>query len=288
MSASEPHMALVALASTGHPFWTIRSLPWASVPQSVPFSKGAAPLVTAANRLYMPFVGPVYRPGENDGVEVVTADGTPLRRLLPGWSGVIALAHDGTLYELGGNSQGQTVVQASGAGGAPRWSHGVVYDQWGDVLVGQSGTVYVSDGSGFGASDTGEVSACTLTGRRLWRLGPTAGVAALGERGDGTLLVADRSGLSAVSPQGVRLWRRTLGHPPALVAAQPSLAIDARGRAYVGSSDGMVRAVAPDGTLLWTLQAGGRTRQGDIPSLALGPGGALLVSGTDGRLQLYR
>jgi hypothetical protein len=50
----------------------------------------------------------------------------------------------------------------------------------------------------------------------------------------------------------------------------------------------MVRAVAPDGTLLWTLQAGGRTRQGDIPSLALGPGGALLVSGTDGRLQLYR
>ena len=72
------------------------------------------------------------------------------------------------------------------------------------------------------------------------------------------------------------------------VYAPPSLVVDADGRAFVGTGDGMVRALAPNGTLLWTLRAGGPTRLGAIPSLALGPADTLVVVGTDGVLRLYR
>jgi outer membrane protein assembly factor BamB len=100
------------------------------------------------------------------------------------------------------------------------------------------------------------------------------------------MLAADRSGVSAISSGGRRLWHRTLGRPPTTPYSTPSIAVDALGRAYVGTGDGMVRALAPNGTLLWTLRAGAPTRFGAIPSLALGPDGALLVVGTDAVLRL--
>lgn len=283
------HMAIVALSLAGRQAWTIRTLPWATVPQSVPFSKGVAPLVAPDNRLYMPFVGPVYRPGQNDGMEVVSPTGTPLRRLLPGWSGPIALARNGSVYEVGGDTQGHTAVLATRPDGALRWSHATAYAQWGDVLVGRDGTVYASDGAGTGPTDLGEVTAFTPAGRLVWHL-QTAGVSTLAERGDGVVLVGDRAGLSAFSPRGRRLWRRSLGQPPATanVTAAPSLAVDVAGRAYVGSGDGMVRAIAPDGSLLWTLRAGRRSSLGTVPALALGPGGRLAIMGTDGALRVYR
>ena len=288
---NEPHMAIVALSPAGRPVWTLRSLPWATVPRSVPFSKGEAPLVTPANLLYMPFVGPVYRPGQNDGVEVVTASGLPLRRLLPGWSGPIAVARDGVVYEVGGDSQGHMAVLASQSDGRFLWSHALAYEQWGSVLVGQDGTVYVSDGAGAGAADMGlaaegEVVAYTPLGRLLWRL-HTAGVATLAERGDGVVLIGDQTGLSAVSPRGRRLWRYAFKAPTAN-GAPPSLAVDAARRAYVGGVDGMIRAIAPDGTRLWTLRAGGPSHGGAVPSIALGPAGRLAVIGTDGVLRVYR
>jgi outer membrane protein assembly factor BamB len=167
------------------------------------------------------------------------------------------------------------------------WRRPVAYDQWGNVLIGRHGTAYVSDGTGFGQADAGEVTAYSASGRLLWRL-PTAGVAALAERADGTVLAADASGVSAVSPRGTRLWQRALGHAPATVYAPPSLVVAARGRAYVGTGDGLVHALAPNGALLWTLRAGGPTRAGASPSLALGPDGTLVAAGTDGILYVYR
>lgn len=47
-------------------------------------------------------------------------------------------------------------------------------------------------------------------------------------------------------------------------------------------------SVGPTGALLWTLQAGGPSQSGIVPGLALGPGGVLAVTGTDGVLRLYR
>jgi hypothetical protein len=67
-SAGDPHVAIFALSPRGQRGWTIRALPWATVPQSVPFSKGDAPLITTAGLLYVPFVGPVYSPGQNNGI----------------------------------------------------------------------------------------------------------------------------------------------------------------------------------------------------------------------------
>ena len=281
-------MAIFALSPTGRRLWTIRALPWATMPpQSVPFSKLVPPLVSAANVLYVPFVGPAVQPGANLGVEVITPAGVPLRRLLAGWAGTIAVARDGTVYEVGGDLQGHTAVLASRTDGVLWWSHPVTYDQYGAVLVGHQSTVYASDGTGFGQADAGEIIAYSASGRLLWRL-RTAGVAALAERADGTVVAADGNGVSAISPRGRRLWRHALGHAPATVNVLPTLVVDARGRVYVGTGDGMVRALAPNGILLWTLRAGGPTRLGASPSLALGPDGALLVVGTDGVLRLYR
>ncbi|HVC79949.1 MAG TPA: hypothetical protein VNL35_05525, partial [Chloroflexota bacterium] len=59
-SVFRPIVALFAVSPQGKQVWAIRSLPWATVPESVPFSKGVSPIVTAANLLYVPFVGPSY------------------------------------------------------------------------------------------------------------------------------------------------------------------------------------------------------------------------------------
>ncbi|HZS91748.1 MAG TPA: PQQ-binding-like beta-propeller repeat protein [Chloroflexota bacterium] len=284
--AREPRISLFAVASQGRRVWTIRSLPWATVPRSVPFSKGVAPIVTAANVLYVPFVGPAYQRWENTGVEIVSPRGTPLRRLLAGFGGAIAVAPGGTVYQLGYDYQGHNEILATRTDGALLWHRGVSYGQSGSVVVGLHGTVYVSDAGGWGPGDVGEVAAFTPAGRRLWQLATRGGPAALAERADGTILAADGNGLTALSPRGRRLWHVSLGRPPAN-AASPSLAVDAAGRAYVGSSDGRVRAVASGGTLRWTLDAGGPSRAGFTPSLALGPTSTLAVTGTDNVLRLY-
>lgn len=287
-AASEPHMSIFALSARGQRLWAIRALAWATVPQSVPFSKGEAPLVTAANLLYVPLVGPVYRPGENNGVEVVSAAGAPLRRLLPGWSGTIAVGHDGSLYEVGGDSQGHNALLAARADGAPQWSHPAAYDWWGDVLIGQQGTVYASDGTGLGRGDIGEVMAYTPAGRLRWRVQFHGGVAALAERDDGIILVATGTVLTALNAHGTRLWRLALGSPLRNIETPPALAVDAVGHLYVGTGDGDVRIVAPNGTLLGRFSTGGPSRDGSVPALALGPAGDLAVTGTDGVLRLYR
>lgn len=285
--ANEPRISLFAVSPRGQRVWTIRSLPWATVPRSVPFSKGVAPIVTAANLLYMPFVGPAYERWQNNGVEMVSPRGAPLRRLMAGFGGTIAVAPDGIVYQLGYDYQGQTALLASRADGVLLWHHGVPYTQGGNVLVGRHGTVYASDGTGWGTGAAGDVVAYTPAGHLLWHLA-TSGVAALAERGDGVVLAADGSELTAVSPRGARLWRVPLGQAPANAAATPSLAVDAAGHVYAGSADGRVRAVTPGGALLWMLRAGGPTRYGSIPTVALGPNGVLAVTGTDGVLRLYR
>jgi outer membrane protein assembly factor BamB len=287
-SAGDPHVAIFVLSPRGQQGWSIRALPWATVPQSVPFSKGEAPLITTAGLLYVPFVGPVYGPGQNNGVEVVSPAGVPLRRLLPGWSCTIAVAPDGILYAVGGDSQGHTAVLASRADGTIWWSDPASYEQWGSLLIGQHGMVYASVGSGYGASDTGEVLAYMRTGRLAWRFSATAGMAALAQRADGTLLLADARGLSAIGPRGTRRWYRPLGETQPSSWLPPSLVVDSLGRAYVGRSDGMIRAIAPDRRLLWSLRAGGPADGSAVPMIALGPGGLLLVTGTDGVLRVYR
>jgi hypothetical protein len=284
--ANEPRLALFAISPRGQVVWAIRSLPWATVLQSVPFSKGVAPLVSAAGLFYVPVVGPAYTARQNNGVELVSPRGAAQRRLLAGFGGPIAVSPTGIVYQLGYDYAGHNALLASRADGVVLWRRAVAYDQEGSVLVGRQGVLYTSDGSGWGPGDRGEVAAYTPAGRLLWQRA-TSGAASLAERADGVLLVADRSGLAALGPGGAERWRVPLGPSPANAAGAPSLAVDAAGRAYAGTAGGQVRAVSAGGTLLWTLGAGGRSPYGALPSVALGPRGTLVVAGTDGVLRLY-
>ena len=284
-SVFRPIVALFAVSPQGKRAWTIRSLPWATVPNSVPFSKFTSPIVTAANLFYVPFVGPSYTSTQNNGVEIVSAGGVPIRRLLAGFGGPIAVALDGTVYQLGYNDDGQSALLASRPDGKVLWRQALTYEQSGSVVVGRHGTVYVSDGAGAGPHDTAEVAAYTPAGRLLWRRETNTGVATLAERLDGSVLIADARGLAAFSSSGAPLWRTPL-EPSPVSASAPSLAVDSAGDAYIGSADGEVRAVSSRGALLWTLRAGDASRWA-VPSVTLGPNGILTVVGTDGVLRVF-
>ena len=267
------HLFIIGLvAATGQQRWIAHSLPWASaLGADVPNSKGAAPLVTAANLLYVPFVGP----SPYHGIGVFGPTGQPLQHLFPhAPPTAMAAARDGTVYAISGNE-----LVALAPDGAVRWQHPSYANA---VLIGMQGTIYTADG-------TNGVGAYAPSGRLLWHCTTGDDVMSLAERADGTVLALGRTELSAVSPAGHRLWRRPVGRQVRTPSAQPpTIAIDAAGRAYLGSNDGMVRVIAPDGSLLWTLSAGGPTSLGNTPSISLGPAGTLVVTRTDGRLSVYQ
>jgi len=260
------------VAATGQQRWIVHSLPWASaLGADVPNSKGAAPLVTAANLLYVPFLGP--SPYHSIGVFGPAGQSLP-RLVLPAAPAAMAVAPDGTVYDLSG-----TELIAHAPGGAVRWQRPSYANA---VLIGARRTIYSADG-------TNGVGAYAPSGRLLWHCTTGDEVIRLAERADGTVLALGRTGLSAVSPAGRRLWRRPVGYQLRTPSAQPpTIAVDAAGRAYLGSDDGAVRVIAPDGALLWTLPAGGPTSLGHTPSISLGPAGTLVVARTDGRLSVYQ
>jgi outer membrane protein assembly factor BamB len=152
-----------------------------------------------------------------------------------------------------------------------------------DVLVGTNGTIYVAVSNGLGNAG-GELDAFTPDGRLRWRHALTGG-ATLAEGGNGNLLVATMTTLSALSPNGAQLWRTALGHPAPEALDLPSLAVDASGTVYAGSPDGIVRAVSTSGTLRWSLNPG--APRGTAPTCVLAPGGQLLVDTEDGVLRVY-
>jgi len=267
------HQFIIGLvAATGQQRWIIHSLPWASaLGADVPNSKGAAPLVTVANLLYVPFLGP----SPYHGIGVFGPAGQSLPRLvLPAAPTAMAAAPDGTVYAISGNE-----LVAHAPGGAVRWQR-LSYAN--ALMIGARGTIYSADGAN-------GVGAYAPSGRLLWHCTTGNEVMSLAQRADGTVLALGRTGLSAVSSAGHRLWRRPVGARVGTPSAQPpTIAVDAAGRAYLGSDDGTVRVIAPDGSLLWTLPAGGPTSLGHTPSIGLGPAGTLVVARTDGRLSVYQ
>ncbi len=146
--------------------------------------------------------------------------------------------------------------------------------------MGRQGLIYAGDGAA--------LAACTPDGHVLWRRGLTGEVAAVAERADGVVLAVDATGITAIDPTGRPLWRRALSHATASSASPPSIAVDGQGRAYVGTADGIVRAVEHNGAVLWALRAGAPTTFGETPSIALGPAGTLAIAGIDGQLRVYR
>jgi len=272
------HLFVVALsAATGTTRWAVHALPWSSLQGDVPNSKGLVPLVTATGVLYMPFAGPDHM---NAGLEAFSPGGQPLRRLLPYIvPDAIAEARDATIYAL--NSEGLVALTAQGT---TRWTQTTMamppFNATGTLMVGQRGTVYVAHGSA--------IVAYAPDGHPQWRRDLGSQVATLAERADGVVLAVGAGTIVAIAPTGRPLWRLALGRIPPSPFSAPSIAVDARGRAFVGTADGMVRGIAPDGMVTWVQRVGGPAPSGDTPSVALGPDGTLVVAGTDGRLRVYQ
>lgn len=264
------HQFIVALMGpTGRQRWRVDTLPWAAQLGSVPNSKGSVPLVTSANVLYMPFVGP----SPQHGVEIFSPSGQPIRHVLPQVIPTsLVAAPDGTFYELGSDT-----LTAFSQRGTLLWQRQSYADT---LLIGRHGTLYAAGGN--------RLAVYSPAGHLLWQRELSHEIRTIGERADGVVLAVGATDISAIDPAGRLLWRRAVGHVSTSVPFAPTLAIDARGRAYVGTADGIVRALAPDGSMLWTLSAGGPTSLGQAPSVALGSHGILAVTGTDSRLRVYR
>jgi len=271
------HLFVVALsAATGTTRWAVHALPWSALQGDVPNSKGLVPLVTATGVLYMPFAGPDHT---NAGLEAFSPSGQPLRRLLPNAvPAASAEARDGTIYALDSKR-----LVALTARGITRWTQTTVampFNATGALMVGQRGTVYVADGAA--------VVAYAPDGHRQWRRDLGSQVVTLAERADGVVLAVGAGMVMAITPTGQPMWRHALGRIPSSPLSAPSIVVDARGHAYIGTADGMVRGIAPDGMVTWVQRVGGPTPSGAAPSVALGPDGMLVVAGTDGRLRVYQ
>ena len=264
----------IAVNGDGTPLWTVRH---------IGFAKNAAPLVTAQGVAMLPYVGPTEVQARLDRISPVGR----VQTLQAGFSFyAVAAGRDGSLYAVGRYSSHEDLpsVERLAANGRVLWRHKLQH-QGGGLLVGQHGTIFVSDGqsAGYdGSADT--VSADTAAGRVLWSRSLQQGRATLAQRADGVLLAAGQRGLSAIGADGKPLWQTPIGFSSK--DAVPSIAVDRLGTAYIGSGDGLVRIVSRGGSVVGQLRAGpGTTRQ--TPAVALGPGGRLVVVGTDNRLRVY-
>ncbi|HEX6506905.1 MAG TPA: hypothetical protein VF221_04665 [Chloroflexota bacterium] len=244
--------------------------------QTLGLLKGVSPLVTGANQLYAPIVGP-HGYSTRIGINIVSGTGN-LLQLFPGDWRSPAMSLAGVLYLF---TQSSTELQARSPTGALLWQVDVGGTPAAllDPLVGKDGTVYVGNGT--------HLVAVTPDGQTRWTANKADGVLALAERADGSILSAGTNTLDAFSPDGTLLWSVPIGQSSDQLASYwPSLIVDAAGTAYVGSGDGIVRVISSEGKLVGQLPAGGH-RSDFPPQVLLGADGRLIVNGSDDVLQVY-
>jgi outer membrane protein assembly factor BamB len=235
-------------------------------------AKGAVALVSPDNLFYAPVIGPHNGTGSEPyiGLNIVSPQGQVLQHLAQKFI-TPSLGQDGTIYDA-------NPLRAADANGKVLWRHGIGAAV--GPVVGRGETIYVGTGH--------TLAAYTSAGALRWKLRWGDGTLALAERADGSLLVAGRSRLGAVSFTGRRLWsvriRKAIGRYDS-----PSLVVDSAGTAYVGTSDGKLRIISQNGRLVSALSVGpGDSQAGaSAATCILGPDGRLIVNGTDGVLRVY-
>ena len=151
-----------------------------------------------------------------------------------------AVAADGTVYVVGGNS-----LCAIDPSGSLKWR----YQTGGGIsspAVAADGTVYVG-----GSYDGNYFYAIDPNGSLKWRyqtyhqVNASPAIAA-----DGTVYFgSEDSCLYAFEPNGALKWRYSTG---GLVRSSPAIAAD--GTVYVGSTDRHLYAINPDSTLKWRFE----------------------------------
>ncbi|MBI4560816.1 MAG: PQQ-binding-like beta-propeller repeat protein [Candidatus Rokubacteria bacterium] len=173
---------------------------------------------------------------------------------------------DGTLYAL--NSSDGTL----------KWKVKVSQVRASGAVVGSDGTVYVTG--------SGRVNALDSSGTVLWQseqntagsLTPAlsyAGIVYVGTGPEGKIFAID-------ARNGDTLWSYQTGQNPDPEGPEYGVltapAIGADGTVYVGSVDGKMYALKPDGTLLWAYQTGASIVEN---SPAIGKDGTLYFSSMD-------
>jgi outer membrane protein assembly factor BamB len=247
--------------------------------------KGSWPLVTGDSRLHALIVGP-HGYSRRLGMNLISARGKVLGLIsLDSGIGTPALGTNGVLYlttvRADDSGQYRYSLQARGAHGVVVWAHdlGPSVTPVAGPMIGHDGTVYV------GINDS--LLAFTATGQPASQVRVDEPILAVAERPDGSIVAAGDHRLSSIDRQGSIQWAQLVTQAPAgQILGGPTLAVDGAGKVYLGSYDGMVRVISPDGKSISTLFAGGY-QYGEAPSVLLDPKGRLIVSGSDEVLRIY-
>jgi outer membrane protein assembly factor BamB len=198
-------------------------------------------------------------------------------QLVAWWEGSPTVGPDGTVYQ-GNTGGGAYAVRPDGS---QRWAHATGNAVWTVPAIGPDGTTY------WGSLDL-VVRAVDSGGEELWRrttLGFVASSPALST--DGTLFVGSFDGrLYALDARsGDVRWSVATGDH---VYSSPALVEDQDGRlqlVVVGSTDGVLYGIRPDGGVAWSYDTGAPIRSS--PALGRTPDGTgriAYVGSSDGRL----
>ena len=166
------------------------------------------------------------------------------------------------------------------------------HSRW-ELMAGQAtGTSTIaSDGTSFAVEGDGTVFSITAQGTLNWQkqlggwnystpdIGSDGTLYVSGPREPGSDSGAPDAVLLSISPSsGTVRWRAAVGTWTNLDLASPVMGSD--GTLYVGSADGMVYAIAADGTKRWSISTGGPV----LSTGAIGTDGTLYIGSDDGNL----
>jgi outer membrane protein assembly factor BamB len=193
-------------------------------------------------------------------------------QLVDWWEGNAATGPGGLIYA--GNTGGG--AYAVNPNGTQRWVFQAGNSVWTAPAMGADGSTY------WGSLDL-NVYKLDSAGNKVWStstIGFVTSSPALAR--DGTLYVGSWDGrLYALdSRTGLPKWSyRTNDH----IYGSPALAEDARGRTvaiYIGSADGAVYAISPEGKRLWRYDTGDPVRSSPVLGRAPAGGGRILYVGS--------
>ena len=247
----------------------------------------SAPQGPAASASAWPMLGrDAQRTGRSDFVSAASGNVLWSVSLGQHMSSSPAIGPDGTVYVGGGDA-----LWALSPDGAVKWSA----HQEGEIIsspaVAPDGTIYVGGVHANQQHRGGGFLAFAPDGSRLWRLAPDDWVQSSPALApDGTIYFCCGSGkLYAVTPHGELKWtydpgEKYQGSPQAIWLASPAIAPD--GTIVYGTDTeggpGVLRAVTPEGALLWTFVAG----SGMNHAPAIGSDGTIYIcTNDDGRLR---
>ncbi len=251
--------------------------------------------------------GTVYVGSFDGHLYAINADGT-LKWASPASAelyGSPAIASDGTIYvgidDPPPSGECGQCLEAISTNGTVEWGSATGQVEYASPTIGPDGTIYIgSTRSLFSAVNPDGTTKWTVTGSAPEIFGSTAGMGS-----DGTVYVTssqvscdsyppgcDGGGnsttrLYAMGPDGTVLW--TFSVTSSVTGSQifcclyytvSSPAVDTNGIIYMGSVDGNMYAVNPDGTIAWQVSLGGAI--GSSPTIDFD--GTIYVGSSDGNL----